>query len=227
MWAPRIDRVNLKENQVAQLVLKTDTREVMGKGVQVLRRKNITPLVVYGHGVDSIALQAGTDEVEKLLRQAGETRLISLTVDKEKKARPVLVKGVQRDPLTRKLIHVDFHQVKMDEKVTTEVPIVLVGEATALLKGSSVLHQFETLTVESFPDKIPANLKLDISSLTLPGQVKKVKDIPVDADITVTNDPDQVVAIVVAARVEEKVVEKGEPVAEEAPAKVEPPKEEA
>jgi large subunit ribosomal protein L25 len=115
----------------------------------------------------------------------------------------------------------------MDEKVTTEVPIVLVGEATALLKGSSVLQQFEFLTVESFPDKIPANLKLDISSLTLPGQVKKVKDITVDADITFTNDPDQVVAIVIAARVEEKVVEKEAPEVEAAPAKVEPAKEAA
>ena len=212
---------------MAQLVLKTSTREIMGKGVQVLRRKNITPLVVFGHGVESIPLQAGTDDVEKLLSRAGETRLISLTVDQEKNARPVLVKGVQRDPLTRKLLHVDFHQVKMDEKVTTEVPIVLVGEATALLKGSSVLQQFEFLTVESFPDKIPANLKLDISSLTLPGQVKKVKDIAVDADVTFTNDPELVVAIVVAARVEEKAVEKEAPEAEAAPAKVEPAKEAA
>jgi large subunit ribosomal protein L25 len=102
-------------------------------------------------------------------------------------------------------VHVDLYQVKMDEKVEVEVPIVLVGEAPAIdVKGNTVLQELDSLTVECLPDKIPTNLKLDISSLTEAGQVRRVRDIKVESDIVVTTNPEQVVAAVVA-RPEEKV----------------------
>lgn len=207
---------------MAQLTLKANQRKIMGKETKVLRRQGITPVVLFGHGIESLALQAGTNEVEKILNQAGETRLVFVTVDKETKTRPVLVKEVQRDPLNRKLIHVDFYQVKMDEKIKADVPIFLVGEAAALAsKGSSILQELDSLSVESFPDKLPASLHLDVSSLKEAGQTKKVKDIEIDSDITVFNDPNQIVAIVSAARVEEKTEEKA-PVAETPVAPTEP-----
>jgi large subunit ribosomal protein L25 len=198
----------LKEIQMAKLSLKANSREITGKRVAALRLRGITPLHLFGHGLKSLALQSETAELEKSLNQAGETRLISLTVDKERTARPVLAREIQRDRISGKLLHVDLYQVKMDEKVVVEVPIVLVGEAPALgIKGSSVLQELDSLTVESLPDKIPANLKLDISSLTEAGQVKRVRDIKVEPGIVVTSNPDLVVVAVVVARAEEKVEE--------------------
>ena len=192
---------------MAQLSLKANNRETMGKGVKALRLRGITPLHLFGHGLKSLALQSDTGGVEKLLRLAGETRLIYLTVDKERTARPVLVREIQRDQISRKLLHVDLYQVKMDEKVEVEVPIILVGEAPALdVKGNAVLQELASLTVECLPDKIPANLKLDISSLTEAGQLRRVRDIKVEPGVVVTSNPDQVVAAVVA-RPEEKVEE--------------------
>ena len=202
---------------MAQLELKAQSREVLGKGVKVLRRQNITPLHLFGSGIESMALQSETALVEKSVSMAGETRLISLTVDKERKARPVLVRGVQKDPISRKLLHVDLYQVKMGEKVSVEVPIVLVGEAPALqVKGNSLLQALDSLAIESLPDKIPANVKLDISSLTEAGQSLRVKDIQVEPGTTVTSDLDQMVVIVVS-RPEEKAPEKA-PAAEAAAA---------
>ncbi len=176
---------------MAQLELKAQSREVLGKGVKVLRRQNITPLHLFGSGIESLALQSETALVEKSVSMAGETRLISLTVDKEKKARPVLVRGIQKDPISRQILHVDFYQVKMGEKIGVEVPIVLVGEAPALqVKGNSLLQGLDALAIESLPDKIPSSVKLDISSLTEAGQSLKVKDIQIEAGTTVTADPE-------------------------------------
>ncbi len=191
-----------------QLDLKADSRDITGKDVKSLRRRGITPLHLFGNGVESLALQAETAKVEKSLAQAGETRLISLVVGSERKARPVLVRGVQRDPMSRQLLHVDLYQVNMSQKVEAEVPIVLVGQASALQsKGATVLQQLDSLKVECLPDCIPGHLEIDISNLTDAGQVKRVKDIKVDQEVTVSADPEQIVAIVVA-RVEEKGAER-------------------
>jgi large subunit ribosomal protein L25 len=182
-----------------------------------LRRQGIVPLHLIGHGLESLALQCETTSVEKSLALAGETRLIYLTVDKERQARPVLVREVQRDALSRKLLHVDMYQVRMGEKVEAEVPIVLIGEAPALLsKDNSLLQELDSVTVESLPDRIPSNLKVDVSSLAEAGQVKRVRDIKPEADVTIKTNAEQIVATIVARR-EEKVEEKPVP-AEAAPA---------
>ena len=189
-----------------QTELKANERDILGKKVRFLRRQEITPVHLFGHGLKSLALQCETAQLEQSLTLVGETRLISLRVSDEKKVRPVLVREVQRNPLTGKLLHVDFYQVKMQEKVQVEIPIVLVGEAPALeTKGNVLLHELNTLTIECLPAKIPGNLELNIDSLTEPGRAIRVKDIAVDPDITVLADPEQIVVTVTAARREEEV----------------------
>ena len=190
-----------------QVELKANGRDILGKRVRFLRRQEITPVHLFGHGLKSLALQCDTAKLERSLTLVGESRLISLKVNDEKKARPVLVREVQRNPLTGKLLHVDFYQVKMQEKVEVEIPIVLVGEAPALdTKGNTLIQELTTLTVECLPAKIPGNLELNIDSLTEPGRAIRVKDIAVDSDITVLTDPEQVVVTVTAARPEEVAV---------------------
>ncbi|MFH0847683.1 MAG: 50S ribosomal protein L25 [Chloroflexota bacterium] len=197
-----------------QLELRVKSRNVTGKKVRFLRREGITPVHLFGHELDSLALQCETAKLERTLALAGETRLITLKVNSERKGRPVLVREVQREPPGR-LLHVDLYQVKMGEKVEVEIPVTLVGEVKGLeAKGFVLLHELDTLSVQCLPDKIPAGIEVDISSLTEPGQALRVKDIVVSPDIAILNKPEQVVATVVA-RAEEKV-EEVKPVAEEA-----------
>ncbi len=212
-----------------KIELKVTNREILGKKVKHLRRQGITPVHLFGHGIKSLALQCGTGELERVLGQAGQTRLISLKLDKEKKPRSVVVREFDRDWRKGQLVHVDFYQVKMEEKIKLEVPVVLVGEAPALKSKTYMLeHELGTLTVECLPAKIPASLEVDISSLTEPEQTIRVKDVALDKDITVLNDPELVVVKISfrpVEKVEEKVVEEvveAEEVAEEA---VEAPKE--
>ena len=208
-----------------KIELKVTNREILGKKVKHLRRQGITPVHLFGHGIESLALQCDTGELERVLGQAGQTRLISLKLDKEKKPRSVVVREFDRDWRKGQLVHVDFYQVKMEEKIKLEVPVALVGEAPALKSKTYMLeHELGTLTVECLPAKIPASLEVDISSLTEPEQTIRVKDVILDKDITVLNDPELVVAKISSRPVEKIEEEVVEEVAEEA---VEAPEEAA
>ena len=191
--------------------MKVANRGILGKKVKHLRRQGITPVHVFGHGIESLALQCDARELERVLSQAGQARLINLKLAKEKKPRTVVVREFDRDWRKGQLVHVDFYQVKMEEKIRVEVPVVLLGEAPALKSKENMLeHELGAFTVECLPAKIPNNIEVDISSLTELDQAIRVKDITLDKDITVLNNPDLVVAKISfrpVEKVEEKVVE--------------------
>jgi large subunit ribosomal protein L25 len=187
--------------------LLANKREILGKKVRFLRRQGITPVHLFGHNVETMPLQCDTVQLQHVLVRTGKTRLISLVLDKEKKPRNVMVREVQREPRTDELLHVDFYQVSMEEKIRVEVPIVLVGEAPALrLKENFLAQELNSLTIECLPDKIPNRIELDLSSLTDTGQAIHVKDITLGDEITVLNNPEQLVAKI-SIRYAEKEVE--------------------
>ena len=138
-------------------------------------------------------------------------------LDKAKKPRNVVVREVQRNPLTDELLHVDLYQVRMDEKIQVEVPIVLIGEAPALRHKENMLAQaLHTLTISCLPDRIPESAPVDISALTDAEQILHVKDIAVDEGVTVTNDPEQTVVKISVKRAEKVEEVEAEATAEEA-----------
>lgn len=193
--------------------LKVSRRTVTGKKVKVLRCQGITPLHLYGGGIKSEALQCATVELRRLLARTGRTALIGLRIDDEKKPKNVLVREVQRAPASGELLHVDFFQVKMAEKIKVEVPLVLVGEAPALKQKENMLeHELSSLVIECLPGEIPAQLEVDVSALTEAEQAIRVRDITLDKDITLLSDPDHMIVKIVS-RPLEKVAEE---VAEEA-----------
>jgi len=199
-----------------RIELEVINREIIGKKVKHLRRKGITPVHLFGHGVQSLALQCDTDKIERVLAQAGLTGLINLKLDEEKAPRTVVIREFDRDWRKGQLLHVDFYQVKMTEEIKLEVPVVLVGEAPALKSKDNMLeHELDTLTIECLPAKIPTGIEVDISSLSEPEQVIRVKDIDIDKDIAVLNDQELVV-VKISSRPVEKVEEELVEVVEEA-----------
>ncbi len=204
-----------------KIQLQATKRKILGKKVSVLRRQGITPVHLFGHGIESVALQSDTTKLQRALARAGKTGLISLKFDKEESPRNVMVREVQTEPLTGETLHVDFYQVRMGEKVSVKVPVVFVGEAPALKsKDNMLVHELNALTVECLPDKIPASVVLDVSALTEAEQALRVKDIKLDEDITVLNDPGVVLARISVRRAEkvEEVVVAEEAVVEAAEA---------
>ena len=201
---------------MSKLELKVANRETLGKKVKHLRSQGITPVHLFGHGIESLALQCDTVQLELTLAKAEQTGLISLKLESEKKPRTVMVRAFDRDWRKGKLLHVDFYQVKLREKLKLDVPVVLVGEAPALKSKDNMLeHELDNLTIECLPAKIPTNIEVDISSFTEPGQAIRVKDITLGKDIAILNDPELVV-VKISYRPVEKLEEEEVEVVEEA-----------
>jgi large subunit ribosomal protein L25 len=198
--------------QMEELKIKASKRDVLGKKNRFLRRQGVTPAHLFGHSLKSQVLQCDTDELKKIVAHAGTTRLVSLKVEGEKESKNVFVREIQRDALSRQLLHVDFYQVKKGEKMSMDVPIVLVGEAPAMKgKGRIMSHGTTVLRIECLPEKVPPQIEVDISVLLDIDQAIHVKDIILDPDILVRDDPELLVAkvseIVIKVEEEKPVVE--------------------
>jgi len=211
-----------------QIELRATSREILGKKVRFLRRQGIIPLHLFGHNVESIALQCDEAQLKGVLAHAGKTRLISLKLDKGKKPRNVMVREVQRDRRTDGLLHVDLYQIKMTEKIRVEIPVVVVGEAPALKsKENMLLQELNSLTVECLPNEIPTSVKVDLSSLTEREQAIRVENVILGKEVTILNDP-ELVMVKIGSRPKEKVEEVAEAVeAVEAPEETPSPDEES
>ncbi len=201
-----------------KIELKATNRDTLGKKVRHLRRKGVTPIHLFGHGIQSLPLQCDTRELEQVLKHAGHTGLISLKVDHEKRARTAVIRDFGRDWRNKQLIHVDLYQVRMGEKIKLDVPVVAVGEAPALKAKENMLAQeFDTLHVECLPGKIPDTIEVDVSDLSEPGQAIRVADISLDEGVTILNEPELIIVKISRRHVErmEEEVAEAVPEAEE------------
>jgi large subunit ribosomal protein L25 len=200
--------------------LAVEPRAVLGKKVAALRRQGQTPANVYGHHLDSRAVQASTVELTHLLRSMGRNSLISLRIEGEDAPRTVMVRDVMRNPLDGKMLHVDFYQVNLTEKMKAEVPVVLVGTSEAVTTFGGVLMQtVDVIHVEALPADLPSEYTVDVSQITELEQAVHVRDLRIDeAKVTVLSDPDVVVARVAAPRLaaEEEAAEAAPAEGEEA-----------
>lgn len=176
------------------LTVQANRRDILGKKTRFLRRQGITPTHLFGHGLKSLHLQCDAAKLDKVISQAGMTKLITLHVDTEKQPRTVFIREIQRDVINGQLLHVDFYQVRAKEKIKADIPIVLVGEAPAMkLKRHMLTHTLDTLSIECLPDKMPPQIEVDLSPLEEAEQAIYVRDLVLSPDITVFTDPDQMV----------------------------------
>lgn len=190
-----------------ELKIKASKRDVLGKRTRFLRREGKTPAHLFGRSLESIALQCDTTELKKIIARAGTTRIISLDVEGDKEPKNVFLREIQKNALTRELLHVDFYQVRKDEKMTMDVPIVLIGEAPALKGKGRILSRGTTvLSLECLPEKVPPQIEVDISTLLELDDSIFIKDIQLDPEITVNDDPELLVVKVseITIRVEEE-----------------------
>jgi large subunit ribosomal protein L25 len=191
-----------------ELTLTVNRRDVLGKKNRFLRNQGFTPVHLFGHDIESRALQCDTTQLRQIVAVAGATRLINLKIEGEKDAKRVFIREIQKDVFGKKLLHVDFYQVKKGQKIAFVVPIVLVGEAPAMKgKGRMLIHGVTRIRLECLPENVPARVEVDISGLLEIGQSISVKDIVLDPSITIKAEPEQLVVRVVEAIMKEKVEE--------------------
>ncbi len=205
---------------MADVQLTVDPRTVTGKKVKALRRQGIVPAHLYGRGTESLALQAQTQTITSLLRTAGRNAIIDLQINGEGEPRPVVLRGVQRNPVTDELLHIDFFQISLTEKLRAEVPLVLTGDAPAVNVYSGVLLQsLDHIAVEALPRDVPEQIEVDVSGLDALDAALFVRDLNIPANVEVLVDADQMVAKVepprIAAEIEAEEAAAAEAAAEE------------
>ena len=204
--------------------LKLSPRTVIGKKVKRLRRQGVIPVHVYGSGTEALSLQVDALVLRRLLPRVGTNIPLSLAIDGQKGENICFVREVQRHPVTEDVLHVDFLSVDVSQTVRAEVPVVLAGNAPAVREiGGTLLQPLQSILVESLPMNVPASFEVDVSMLDDFEKGVYVRDVSVDADVTVVTDPDQLIARVSAPRIEvEEVAEEAEAEAEAPEAEGEP-----
>jgi large subunit ribosomal protein L25 len=195
----------------ARPTLAAEHRDVTGKKVARLRKGGRLPAVVFGHGLASANVSLDTHDFELLRRRIGANALVDLSVD-GKKAKPVLIYGVEVHPVTRRPLHADLFLVRMTEELTVDVPIDLTGESVAVnMHGGTLVREAETVKVRALPDHLPQRFELSVEPLVDFESRLHVRDLTIPAGVTLVSDPDETVAHVLAPRIEEEV---GAPAAE-------------
>lgn len=170
-----------------------EKRKILGKKVKKLRRENILPANIYGKNIKSLAVQVGYKEFEKVYKEAGETGLIDVEVNGEIK--PSLIHNVQQDYFNHRLLHVDFYQVDLKQKVKTMVPVVTIGTAKAVTdKLGLLLHPLSEVEVEALPTDLPENISVNVEPLGMVNAQITVGDLKPPKGVTILTDSLQVVA---------------------------------
>jgi large subunit ribosomal protein L25 len=188
------------------LQIAVDARTASGKQTKRLRADGIVPGVVFGKKAGSVPVQLNAKAFEALYREAGRTSIIKVSVDG---GRPtsVVIKSVQRNPLTGRALHVDFFAPDLTHEMQADVPIAFTGEAPAVEEtGGTLFTSLDHLKVKALPADMPHEISVDVSTLVDLDASIFVRDLTVAENITVLNDPDELVAKVMPPRVEEEPV---------------------
>lgn len=208
--------------------LDVEKRKITGKKVKALRKQGILPANIYGKNIKSLAVQLALKDFDKTFKEVGETGLLELSVAGEEKTRPVLIHNVHLDPVTSLPLHTDFFQVDLKEKVTTMVPLEMIGEALAVKdKKGVLLTTLNEVEVEALPSDLPEKIEIDVSSLLEVDQEIKVADLKAPAGVTILADGGLVackIAPLVTAEMEAEI-KKEEEAAVAAAAEAAPPAE--
>jgi large subunit ribosomal protein L25 len=189
------------------LQIAVDARTASGKQTKRLRAAGIVPGVVFGKKAGSVPVQLDAKAFEALYREAGRTSIINVSVDGGR-ATSVVIKSVQRNPLTGRAVHVDFFAPDLTHEMQADVPIAFGGEPPAVEEfGGTLFTSLDHLKVKALPADMPHEISVDLSPLVDFDAAIFVRDLAVQAEtITVLNDPDELVAKVMPPRVEEEPV---------------------
>jgi large subunit ribosomal protein L25 len=170
-------------------------RGTVRKGLGQLRRDGMTPAVIHNHGKDSVLVMAPEVTLTKVYNAAGKHHPLELKVGADKYL--ALIKDAHYNPVKRSIEHVVFQAINRNEKVETEVPIHLEGEAPAEKVGLMILRQLDTVQIEAFPRNLPDQLLVDASKLAELHDTITVADIVVPEGVTILTNADHPIAAVV------------------------------
>jgi large subunit ribosomal protein L25 len=208
---------------MSEVTIRVEAREGTGKGQsRKLRRAGLIPAVVYGGGKDPVPIQVERHTFRELLRKAGgENAIFLLELGDTGKTRHTMIREIDADPITRRIRHIDFQRVVMDQVVRVTVPIEVQGVADGVKNHGGVLDFItRQVDVECLPGNIPQKLLIDVSGLEI-GDHRELRHLQVPEGVELMEELDRVVVSVAAPRLEEAEAEEEEVLIEAAVAEPE------
>ena len=191
-------------SDAAELVLQAESRSVLGKKVKRLRRDDLVPANVYGRGQESHAIQASMNEIRRVFSAVDRNAVVSMSIDGASDTIPVVLRDIQRHPVTRRLLHLDFYQVDLTRVIHSEARLLLIGDSEAVTKGGTVVQSLEHLMLEALPTDMPSVIEVDISVLEDFGHSVLVRDLELPDGVIALTDEAVAVATALAPRVAEE-----------------------
>lgn len=185
-------------------VLLFDLRQITGKKVGQLRRQGIVPGNVFGRGLPSVAVQAPLKELREAFRERGRNAIVEAQIKGEDGTRAVLLREVQRHPVTDEVLHVEFYQIDLTRRVHAQVEVALTGDSEAVRLGGVLVNPLAHIEVEALPNEIPERFEVDISVLVAFGDAVHVSDLAAPSGVRIITDAGAVVASAQAPRVQEE-----------------------
>lgn len=184
----------------ANVNIKGQKRELGTKGkLNQLKKGEYVPGVVYGKDREAVPIAINLRYINKIFSTHGARGLFALEIEGEAKPVTVLLREAQRHPVTRKLVHLDFLAVDMNEEITSQVPVVIKGEDVILKKGGILQLGIKEVEVECLPAKLPEQIVCDISSLEI-GDHIAVGDLKAPEGVKIISDPESIVVTVLAPK---------------------------
>ncbi len=189
-----------------QLELSANKRDALGKQeVKKVRAKGLVPGVYYGKGIKNIILTVDHFKLDRALRtEAGMNAIINLDIDGDKQV--TIAHEIEEDPLTGKILHVDFMHIDITQKIKADVPVKIIGTAPGVKKGGILAVHLHHISVKCLPLEIPGHFDIDVSSLEDIGSAAYVKEIKVPEGVEVLTRLDEAVVAVSGVK-EEKLDE--------------------
>lgn len=190
-----------KKKMAEKITLTATVRKIFGKKLKKLRYEGVIPGNIYGTEFKSTSITLPYKEFVRTYHQAGNTSVVYIDLDK--KEVPVLIHQIQRHPITDTLLHVDLRKIDLTQKITTEVPVVIIGQSEAVTQKAGVLlTQMTKLLIEALPQDIPQKIEVDISAIKDVGQEIKVSDLTKSTKYTIKDEPTKVIVSVIAHKEE-------------------------
>lgn len=184
--------------------LQAQIRTVFKKAVAKLLAQDIIPAEIYGHNFENKHISVSRKDFKKAYAEAGETGVITLTV--ENVSYPVLVHDTKTDRLGNDIVSIDFYAVNLKEKTTAEIPLRIIGESPAIKEFNGVMVKaLEEVEVEAFPADLPSHIDVDVTKLTALNQSIHVKDLPISNKVKILTESDAVIVVITEPKVEEEV----------------------
>lgn len=188
------------------VTLTLEPRTVLGKKVRKLRRAGIVPVHLYGRNIDPQPLQCESKTLLKVLTQVGMNAPVNVTVAGQDTQQLAFVREIQFDPRRGDMVHVDFLHVELSEEMSASIPLVTVGASPgARAVNGSVVQLLFSLDVRALPMDMPSEIQADLSVLAAPDDVIRVSSLTIPPNVSVSVEPETMVARIEVVRVEQVV----------------------